>query len=69
MVGMKIIINPDAAVYKDVTDAVNENGGYCPCAISNTEDTRCPCREFIEQETEGECHCGRFIKIGQEGRQ
>lgn len=60
---MKIIINPDSATYKEVTEAVEENNGYCPCAIVKNEDTRCPCREFREQQTEGECHCGRFVKV------
>lgn len=60
---MKIIKNPDATAYKEMTNAVNENCGYCPCMFEKTEDTRCPCREFREQETEGECHCGRFIKV------
>lgn len=60
---MKIIKNPDAAVYNEMTEAVKVNGGYCPCAIAKNEDTRCPCREFREQETVGECHCGRFVKV------
>lgn len=63
---MKIIKNPDAATYKEVTDAVKANNGYCPCAIEKTEDTRCPCKEFREQQTEGECHCGRFVKVKEE---
>ncbi len=66
---MKIIKNPDDAIYEEMTEAVKENGGYCPCTIVKTEDTRCPCREFREQETDGECHCGRFVKIEEEGRQ
>ena len=54
---LKIIeINPEFA------KAVEENGGFCPCAIEKNEDTRCPCKEFREQETPGECHCGRFEK-------
>ena len=59
---MKIIKNPDAAVYEEMTEAVKANGGYCPCAFGKSEDTRCPCREFREQEIEGECRCGRFVK-------
>lgn len=59
---MKIIKNPDDFVYEAMTDAVKANDGYCPCAIEKNDDTRCPCREFREQETEGECCCGRFIK-------
>lgn len=59
---MKIIKNPDAAIYEQMTEAVKVNDGYCPCAIGKSEDTKCPCREFREQTTEGECHCGRFVK-------
>lgn len=60
---MKIIKNPDQNTYLEVTDAVKENSGYCPCMFEKNEDTRCPCREFREQETVGECHCGRFVKV------
>lgn len=59
---IKIIKNPDKTVYQTISEAVNENGGYCPCMFVKNEDARCPCREFREQQTEGECHCGRFIK-------
>ena len=41
---------------------VDNNGGYCPCAILKTADTRCICKEFREQTTPGLCHCGRFEK-------
>ena len=42
---------------------VDENGGYCPCAIERTPDTKCMCKEFREQQTHGPCHCGRFEKV------
>ena len=51
---MIIEINPDFA------EVVAANDGYS-CAIERTEDTRCICKEFREQ-TEGECHCGRYKK-------
>ena len=38
------------------------NGGYCPCAIDRTPDTRCPCREFREAKDGTVCHCGRYQK-------
>jgi ferredoxin-thioredoxin reductase catalytic subunit len=63
---LKIIKNPDAAIYEEMTEAVKANDGYCPCAIVKDEDTRCPCRDFREQTTEGECHCGRFVKTKEE---
>ena len=57
MTKMKIIErDPDFAVL------VEENGGYCPCAIEKNEDTICPCKDFREQDS-GLCHCGRFEKV------
>lgn len=53
---MIIEINPDFG------EAVAANDGYCPCAIERTEDALCMCKEFREQ-TEGECHCGRYKKV------
>ena len=52
-----IEINPKFA------KVVEENDGYCPCAIENTPDTLCPCKEFREQTEPGECTCGRFKKV------
>ena len=45
-----------------VADLVRQNGGYCPCMVSKTPDTKCPCRAFREQDS-GVCHCGRFEKV------
>lgn len=53
--------------YDEVTKAVEENFGYCPCMVMKTEDTKCMCKEFRDSwETvkEGEsvtCRCGRFV--------
>lgn len=60
---LKIIKNPDEEKYKEVTMAVIQNGGYCPCLVFKTEDTFCMCKDFREQKTEGFCHCGRFKKV------
>jgi len=38
------------------------NNGYCPCKIIKNEDTKCICKEFMEQDL-GECHCGLYKKI------
>jgi len=59
----KIIPNPDKTKYDEITEAVKNNDGYCPCSIERSEDTKCICKEFREQDYEGECHCGRFVKI------
>jgi hypothetical protein len=60
---MKIIPNQDVKQYEKITQAVKDNDGYCPCLVERSPATKCVCEEFKEQETEGACHCGRFIKI------
>lgn len=55
---MKIIeVNPSIKIL------VDQNNGYCPCAILKTEETKCMCKEFKEQTESGTCHCGRFLKV------
>ena len=55
---LKIIeVRPEVKADVDACD------GYCPCAIWQTPDTKCMCKEFREQKAPGECHCGRFEKI------
>lgn len=46
-----------------IRELVAQNGGYCPCAVLKTPETRCICEEFRKQETPGICHCGRFEKV------
>lgn len=48
-----------------VAEAVKDNGGYCPCLIDRTEDTKCVCKDFRDMES-GTCHCGRFLKLTDE---
>lgn len=37
---------------------------YCPCVLPNLHDDEhiCPCKEFLETNKIGECHCGKYIK-------
>ena len=50
-------------VDKSFKTFVDENDGYCPCAVFKTPDTKCMCKDFREQPHEGLCHCGRFEKV------
>ena len=59
---MKIRLNPDKKEAERILRAVKENDGYCPCRLIRTEDTKCICKEFKEQE-EGFCHCGLYLKL------
>ena len=51
-------INPNIRIL------VEQNDGYCPCAVIKNEDTKCICKEFKEQKI-GKCYCGRFEKVGE----
>ena len=59
---MKIFLNPDKSIVEDVRRRIKENDGYCPCRLVKNKDTKCICKEFVEQTTSGECHCGLYIK-------
>ncbi len=59
---MKITVNTNKELVEKIREKLRENGGYCPCRIKKTEDTKCMCKEFLEQE-EGVCHCGLYVKI------
>lgn len=41
--------------------ALKRNGGYCPCSVQKTNDTKCMCKDFRETDN-GICHCGLYIK-------
>lgn len=60
---LKIIKNPDEKEYKEITEDVIANDGYCPCLNQRNQDTKCICKEFREQKTEGFCRCGRYKKV------
>ena len=59
---MKISLNPDKSIVQDVRKRLKENDGYCPCRLVKNKDTKCMCKEFVEQTTSGECHCGLYVK-------
>lgn len=59
---MKILLNPDISIVEDVRRRLKENDGYCPCRLVKNKNTKCMCKEFVEQTTSGECHCGLYIK-------
>jgi hypothetical protein len=61
---MIIKINPKADA-ENIRKAIKLNGGYCPCALVKTPDTKCMCKDFLDQE-EGLCNCGLYIKEKEE---
>ena len=60
---LKILQNPDKEKYNEITQRVLENDGYCPCLLEKNPDTKCMCKAFRDQNVQGFCHCGRFVKV------
>lgn len=62
---LKIIQNPDRSIVNEVRDKLKETVGNCPCVLPSmwNENTKCPCKNFRDQDYEGECHCGLYIKV------
>lgn len=55
--------NPDEEFYKEITEAVKLNEGYCPCMVDKTNDTKCMCKDFRDKDYADYCHCGRYYKV------
>lgn len=58
---MKIKLNDDIELVKEIIQQLRDNDGYCPCRLSKTPETKCMCKEFREQDV-GICHCGLYEK-------
>lgn len=58
---MSIKLNPDQEYVAEVKKRIKANGGYCPCALIKSADTKCMCKDFREAD-EGVCDCGLYIK-------
>ena len=60
---MQIKVTQDRELAKEIREKLKANGGYCPCKLIKNEDTKCMCKEFLDQQELGECHCGLYIKV------
>ena len=58
---MAVRLNENKEIVKNIKEGLKKKGGYCPCRVQITEDNKCMCKEFREQES-GYCHCGLFYK-------
>lgn len=63
---MNITLNPNEEVVKTIREGLKAKGGYCPCRLEKTADTKCMCKEFRDQiadpDFEGYCHCMLYYK-------
>ncbi len=58
---MKIRLSDNKELVAEIQAQLKGTGGFCPCSIEKSEDTKCMCKAFREQKS-GECHCGLYIK-------
>ena len=67
---MKIRLNENTEIVKTVREGLKAKGGYCPCRMERTPDTKCMCKEFRDQiadpNFEGYCHCMLYYKSNEE---
>lgn len=60
---MKIKLSDNKELVAEIRQKIKDNDGFCPCRLVKTEDTKCICKEFLEQTEPGECHCGLYHKV------
>lgn len=58
---MKIKMTDDLDTRNKILTALKANDNYCPCRLEKTEENKCMCKDFFEQES-GFCHCGLYYK-------
>ena len=63
---MAVKLNENKEIVEKIKKKKKKKGGYCPCRVEKTEDTKCMCKEFREQiadpNFEGYCHCMLYYK-------
>lgn len=59
---MKITQNPNKEEVNYIKGKIKENDGYCPCQLEKNENTKCICKNFLNQVESGWCHCGLYYK-------
>jgi len=56
-------LTEDKELLETLRQGLKRKDGYCPCKFEISDDTICPCTEFIKTR---DCHCGLFVKIENE---
>lgn len=69
---MKIRLNENKEIVKQIAEGLIAKGGYCPCRVGKLPENKCMCAEFRAQlkdpSFEGYCHCGLFyVERGRTG--
>lgn len=56
----RLILTRNEEKANKIIKAIYKNEGYCPCRITKSSDTKCPCKEMIEN---NDCHCGLYDEL------
>ena len=63
---MAVRLNDNKEIVNEIRKGLKHTGGYCPCRVERSDETKCICREFKEQiadpDFEGYCHCMLYYK-------
>lgn len=63
---MSVTLNSDKETVRIIKEGLKKRGGYCPCVVEKSDDTKCMCKEFREQIKDpnfsGYCHCKLYYK-------
>lgn len=63
---MGVKFNSDKKIVELIKNGLKKTGGYCPCKLERSDDTKCMCKEFRDQiddpDFEGYCHCRLYYK-------
>lgn len=63
---MKARLNSDKQVVDTIKEGLRRTGGYCPCLVTRSDDTKCMCKDFRDKvadpDFEGYCHCKLYYK-------
>jgi ferredoxin-thioredoxin reductase catalytic subunit len=51
-------LNPDTEVVALVKEGLKQTGGYCPCELEKSDENKCPCKTFREEQV---CRCGLYV--------
>ena len=46
---MAVKLNENKEIVETIKEGLKQSGGYCPCRLEKTEETKCICKEFKEQ--------------------
>lgn len=51
-------VNPDVKYVQGIIRGLIAKEGHCPCQLGRTEDTKCPCKPYREEQ---HCCCNLYL--------